>query len=240
MKHYIEKILAVILVLIATNAVAEDNNFHVKWGLENPYFYSELKATKRQNAAMWPPVENGEVLYRYFTIREHDSTFWRKAEPLFSRHHKLWNQYQSQQKKPNREDYLRFVRSQDPFFAGSIKEMAPVLFFDFIGIGAKEYVLDSIEVNTVDFEEYAGGGFFDKAAWYDIVLSTRAGIKRYEVDKKLRFNGSGRAELRFWSDNYYPTMGMAPMGCFTIDITFHFLVDGKRESVTTGVFKIDV
>ena len=240
MKNFIERVLVIILVLLVADVSAESANFHVKWGLERPYFYSELKATKRQNAGWWPPVENGEALYRYFTIKEHDSTFWRKAEPLFSRHHKLWDKYRTLQKNPNREDYLRFARARDPFFAGSIKEMAPVLFFDFIGIGAKEYVLEAIEVNTVGFEEYAGGGFFDKAAWYDIILSTKVGIKRYQVDKKLRFNGSGRSELRFWSDNYYPTMGMAPMGCFTIDITFYFLVDGKRESLSTGVFKIDV
>ena len=104
--------------------------------------------------------------------------------------------------------------------------------FDFTGRSETEYVLDTIEIRTIDFEEYRGGGFFNNEAWYDILLRHTLGIHVYDVDRRLRFTGSGRAVLRFWSDNWYPNVGMAPQGCYFIDITFVFRVNGNIERVT--------
>lgn len=117
--------------------------------------------------------------------------------------------------------------------------MAPVLYFDFIG-NSQKYVLESIEIKTIDFDEYMGGGFFLNNAWYDIELKHEKGKHLYKVDKKLQFNGSGRAQLRFWSDNYYESMGMSPMGCYLISLKFNFISNGKMISVETEPFKIDV
>jgi len=104
-----------------------------------------------------------------------------------------------------------------------------------------QYVLEAIEVTTLGFSEYKGGGFFKEEAWYDILLSHTKGKKRYDVSKRLVFTGNGRCELRFWSDNFYENQGwIAPMGEYMIDIEFIFSVGGKRVSVKTGSFKIDV
>jgi hypothetical protein len=241
MKNFIEvHSSAVLMLLIMVQGAIANDRLVIKGGLEKPEFYSEMQATQRQNAGWWPPRKKGEKLYRYFTVKEHDGTYEDRARPLFQRHSTLWASYRKQAPKPSQEGYLQFVNDQDPFFAGSVKALAPVLYFDFIGSSGKEYVLEAVEVRIVAFEEYAGGGFFTKEAWYDITLRHQPGAKRYEVEKKLQFVGSGRAELRFWSDNYYPSMGMAPMGCYTIEIVFHFRVDGKSSSVSTGIFKIDV
>jgi hypothetical protein len=227
------------IIFTPQNSLAEDA-LALKWGLEKPDFYSEMEATMRQDAARWPPKEKEDNIYRYFTIKENQSRYWRLAERLSARHHSLWDSYSESVQSTTQDGYLRYVEHNDPYFSGSIKEMAPVLYFDFIGVGGKEHVLESIEVRTVSFSEYSGGGFIDKEAWYDIVLSHNLGTKLHKVERKLRFKGSGRTELRFWSDNYYPSVGLAPMGCFAIEITFHFLVEGKAKHISTGVFKIDV
>jgi hypothetical protein len=77
-------------------------------------------------------------------------------------------------------------------------KLAPVLYFDFIGASGKQYVLDRIIIETFEFSEHKGGGFFDRQAWYDIELSKEIGIKTYNVDRKLQFAGNGRAEIRFF------------------------------------------
>ncbi|RLA98673.1 MAG: hypothetical protein DRG83_14205 [Deltaproteobacteria bacterium] len=232
-------ILSLALLPMVTNAT-EDNHLLIKFGLESPYFYTETKATMHQDASYWPPRKEGEKLYRYFTIRGGKEIYLRHLSQLIRRHNALWESYCNYTNNRTREGFLQFVKQRDPFYAGSLKNIAPVLYFDFIGESNKVYILDEIEVHTIGFSEYRGGGFFDKEAWYDILLKPRTGTYRYDVGKKLRFNGSGRLELRFWSDNYYPNTGYTPRGCYTIEIVFHFLTDGKPLSVGTGIFKIDV
>ena len=85
-----------------------------------------------------------------------------------------------------------------------------------------------------------GGGFLKDYAWYNIILKPIKGKYLFEVNKKLKFSGSGRAELRFWSDNYNATEGMSPMGTYIINLKFNFLSNGKSISVETNPFEIDV
>jgi hypothetical protein len=208
--------------------------------LERPALYSEVQATMNQNASVWEEDSLGVPKYRYFTIGEHQELYGQRAEPLFERHWELWDAYRASVTEPTRDGYLEYAKMHDPYFVASVVALAPVLYFDFVGSSTREYLLIGIDVRTVAFEGYAGGGFYDKDAWYDILLSTKVGTRRIEVDRKLRFQGSGRAELRFWSDNYMENAGMAPMGCFAIELVFRFLSDGKEILVHTGIFKIDV
>ena len=90
------------------------------------------------------------------------------------------------------------------------------------------------------FEEYSGGGFFDRESWYEIELAHLPGRRVVRVDRRLRFTASGRTELRFWSDNFYPAAGITPMGCYTLRLTFYFTASGGAVSVSTGTFKMDV
>ena len=122
-----------------------------------------------------------------------------------------------------------------------MSKLGPKLKFDFIG-STKEYVLDSIEVEVLSFEEYrgGGGGFYNNDAWYDVQLHHSGGVSGFAVSTKLRFTGSGSATLRFWSDNFYKGVGLTPTGCYTLSIKFCFLVENKKVIVSTGVFKIDV
>ena len=162
---------------------------------------------------------------------------------IFSeRHWKLWDKFEKQPGSDSRQtklDFVKFAKDNDSYYYGLAKSLAPRLYFDFIG-ESKEYVLESIEVKTISFVEYSGGGFSDNEAWYDIELKHRPGTYIYPVDSKLRFTGSGRAVLRFWSDNYYKGAGMTPSGCYTISIKFNFLVNGQKTSISSGVFKMDV
>ena len=161
---------------------------------------------------------------------------------FFERHWKLWDEFKKQSSSDSSQtklNFVKFAKDKDPYYYGIAKSLAPRLYFDFIG-ETKEYVLKSIEVTTISFEEYSGGGFSDNEAWYDIELKHLPGTYIYLVDSKLRFTGSGRAVLRFWSDNYYKGASMTPSGCYMISIKFNFLINGQKTSVSTGTFKIDV
>lgn len=229
---------AVFLLLLCSPAVSEE--LRIEWGIERPAFYTEREATARQNAAVNSPRQPNERQYRYFTIADNGYEHLTATERVAKRHWGLWSLYKKTTQSPSPEGYAAFSNKRDPYFAGSVRELAPVLFFDFIGAATREYVLERIEVQTIEFEEYRGGGFTDKEAGYDVVLSHKPGTKTHPVERKLRFSGSGRAELRLWSDNFYKNVGLTPMGCYMINITFHFLSDGKPTKVSTGPFKIDV
>ena len=66
-------------------------------------------------------------------------------------------------------------------------------------------------------------------------------MKQYNVSRRLIFSGSGRCELRFWSDNFYENQGwIAPMGEYMIEIRFIFSAGDEEIIVSTGSFKIDI
>lgn len=244
--NYFNKIILVTIFSFFEIAVAaEEITFHMKWG-GGSEFHHEISAPKGSNAAYMAPAVEGEVLYRYFSVEKYSDAHTSLTLDLLKRHDRLWKQYHKFVKKEgfegldHREEFFEYVRVVDNFYPGATKRLAPSLYFDFIGVQQKEYVLEAIEVETLDFDEYSGGGFYDKESWYDILISPTVGVKRYDVSKKLRFNGSGRTQLRLFSDNYYPLAGLTPMGCFMLDIKFIFFVDGKRESISTGAFKVDL
>ncbi|TKC59202.1 hypothetical protein FBD94_16860 [Pedobacter hiemivivus] len=237
--NYCLRILLLILFW-AQIAQAQRSELTLKWGLQgSKLLFEEKTATKGQNSAIHPPRKKNEKLYRFIAPSgDYNDIF----QPIAERHHILWEKFMTT--KPDESKiqklYSDYTKKHDPYLSSSTTSLAPRLYFDFIGKSNKVYILQSITVETINFEEYSGGGFINNLAWYDIVLNHKIGTKIYPVDKQLTFNTNGRAELRFFSDNYYPSFGMAPMGCYTIRIRFNFESDKKLVSASTEIFKIDV
>jgi hypothetical protein len=241
MKNLI-KIVVAITVFMPCLAMAED--LSMKWGLENTWSYIETSRGYQEDGAYYPETKGKK--YRSFAFNNNPKV----VDPMlkcFDRHFMLWNQYQNEiarrggSAKPDRKDFERFKSERDPTCDQHAKQQAPVLYFDFVAKSSDQFVLEAIEITTLQFSEYKGGGFFKEEAWYDIVLSHNQGTKRYDVTRRLVFSGHGRCELRFWSDNYYDRQGwISPMGEYMIDIKFIFSTGGKQVSISTGPFKIDV
>ena len=211
----------------------------VKWGIENKDLFQETKATSEQTSAYFPEAKPNDKKYRFINAAP---KYNKVAQIFFERHWQLWKEFEKQPKTsatPTKQDFVKFAKEKDPYYYGIAKSLSPSLYFDFVG-ESKEYVLESIEVKIISFDEYKGGGFSDNEAWYDIELKHMPGTYIYPIDKKLRFTGSGRAILRFCSDNYYENVGLTPVGCYMISIKFNFLIDGIKTSVTTEKFMIDV
>ena len=232
-------LLAINLLLAASVFYGEPAvKLQMKWGLQNEKYFKESQEKAEVKEAMKTSKKEPQM-YRFFTPSDE---YERVIMRVFARHNRLWNSFRpvATDVAAKKAEFSSLIEREDPLLLGWVRDLAPRLYFDFIGSGNQHHVLESISIKTINFDEYKGGGFAEKEAWYDIELCHKPGTKVYPVDKKLRFDGSGRAVLRFWSDNYYEGMGMSPMGCYTIDVTFNFLVDGEKQSVSTGPFKIDV
>lgn len=225
----------------------------LRWGVENEHIYCDRKVRKED---LWPGVSL-QVGARYMAYREPPPQEW--FECVDTRHRAIWKSFQEINPKAARllkkgpgtfskeeldalrEAFFDYKRQQDPYCAKVFQEKCPVLYFDFLTDSSKTYVLEKIKIETIDFSEYKGGGFVAREAWQDIVLSHRPGIRSYFPDKRLTFETTGRVELRFWSDNYYPNVGwLVPMGAYVLRITFHFIVEGAAVKVATAPFMIDV
>lgn len=240
------------LMLVAAPSSAQ--GLSMKWGLENTWSYVETRRAEGEDLSV--ASKSKEQKYRAFAFNDRDREVREPMLKCFQRHEALWDQFRksgAQEKRStaraaapqdadaDRLAFEAYKTKNDPFCSEHAKKQAPRLYFDFVGSPAQQYVLERVEVTTLDFSEYRGGGFAMKEAWYDIVLAHRKGVKAYEVEPRLVFSGVGRVQLRLWSDNFYPQMGwMAPMGEYKIDIRFVFSAGGKTVSVRTGPFKIDV
>jgi len=210
----------------------------LRWGLQNTFSYSEGVRPRDGDAAS---RAKGPRTLRAFEFKEKDAKVREPMLKCFQRHDQLWDEFRKRSPQPGQEAFEAFKRERDPFCDQFARQLAPSLYFDFNAPGGEPYVLQAIEVRTLGFSEYRGGGFARQEAWYDIVLPHKPGTRRYPVDKRLSFTGTGRCELRLWSDNQYPAMGwLAPMGEYTIDIRFIFSAGGREVSVATGPFKVDV
>jgi hypothetical protein len=214
----------------STSPVAD---LSMSWGIENTAAFKEGK----EYAPMLIEWKESPKPKRLFFF-----TGGSMGEDCATRHFKLWDQYQKEYNERSKEGFDAYKKERDPSCAATIQKLAPTLYFDFIANNKRHYVLKEIEVRTIGFQEYAGGGFSNKEAWYDIVLSHVQGTKTYQIDSgKLEFEDTGRVQLRLWSDNYYPKSGwIAPMGAYLIDIRFRFVAEGAEVRVSTGPFQIDV
>jgi hypothetical protein len=222
----------------STEATAQRLTAH--WGLQSDVLYEEAREVPGSTSAVKSQSRKPATV-RAFRIRE--PQYGSALMSFLQRHNQLVPLYRKTLPPPGsaitREQFVSWAKDQDPVYIASGRRLAPVLYFDFIGGSGKEYVLTRIDVKTIAFEEYSGGGFFDQQAWYDIELSKDSGSKTYQVDRKLRFTGTGRAEIRFLSGNYYPSSAMTPLGSYLISMRFVFLVDGKEVVFDTGKFRVD-
>jgi hypothetical protein len=217
----------------------QGKNITVTWGLENARYFREGK----DKAAGFVKFKTKPT--RFYTFTNSDSVH-NRLDDCANRHFAVWTKYEKEHSDPksrNRDDFQKIKRDSDPTCFAYAQEIAPTLYFDFETTNDDTYILKSIEFRTLGFEEYAGGGFTDNEAWYDIVVSHRLGDKTYAVDNKLTFKNKGRVQLRLWSDNYenYVNSGwITPMGAYFIKITFHFTHNGAESSVSTDPFQIDI
>lgn len=210
-----------------------------RWGLEGPAVYEEIRATADQDSSYWPDAEPGAETFRYFAVI--NSLHTSEALPLMQAAERAYQVHVAEGGEKSLAAARAFTRARYPFIAAGFRNLAPVLYFDFRGAATKEYVLTEIIVEVVQFSEFRGGGFSDEPTLYDIYLQPEPGIYSHPFENALRFQGSGRAELRFFSENFYEWSGLSPMGAYMLDITFRFRVDGERDIlVSTGRFKIDV
>ncbi len=225
------------------NISYSQDTIKMQWGLQNETFYAEHKTKDLPDSIdgvrKYLPPNSKE-----FSLKEQVAIDNGMLD-CFRRHNMLWSKYTEKCSKENREtqkeEFENYKKSNDLVCGPLFKTIAPELYFDFISSSSDQYVLDSIIIETIEFSEYKGGGFVEKEAWYDIILSPQTGIKSYPVEPKLVFTGTGRVQLRFWSANYYSSRGwISPMGAYILKITFKFLVKGKLIEVSTDKFLMDV
>lgn len=235
------------LASVADAAMAQ--KVEMKWGLENTWSYKEEPQGRAQDEDLATRRPNSKAQrYRAFAFKERHAEVLQPWLECINRIMRLWDNYQG--KAPavgaplvaaGPDPFRHYLAREDPSCVAQLKKTAPRLYFDFTTDTPGQLVLERVEVTTLEFSEYRGGGFAEKEAWYDILLSHRKGVKRYVPEPRLVFKEHGRVTLRLWSDNFYPHMGwIAPMGEYTIDIRFVFSVAGKSVTVTTRPFKIDV
>jgi len=231
-------------VLAFAPEVTIAQSLNMVWGLENTYSYYEKKE--------WQPnlTDNAPATperYRYFAFAEGSREVLEPWLECVNRVMNLWKDFKPTQPipgagiKPTREEFVEYVAQKDPGCIGRFNRTAPVLYFDFTASTDKQFVLERIEITTLSFSEYKGGGFAERQAGYDILLSHSEGMKTYLPEPRLVFKEHGRVTLRFWSDNFYPDHAwVAPMGEYTIEIEFVFTTEGKTVTASTGPFKIEV
>jgi hypothetical protein len=221
----LNKILTISIFLLGNLSAFAQNELNIKWGLENKEYHEELTNSTANIRIFKPNKAYDELVYGQ----------------LVSKHWGWWDKYSTEHKNENTTllQFSKYLEEVDPYMLGIYKKIAPSLYFDFTGKNS-EYVLDSIEIKTLEYKHYKGGGFSINEAWYDIELKHNVGTYVYRIDKRLKFTGSGQAVLRFWSDNYVKNGGFNPSGEFKIQIIFHFISEGKKKIVSTKEFKIDV
>jgi hypothetical protein len=236
------------VILAGAGDAALAQKVEMKWGLENTWsYYEEAKGrAEDEDAAIHRPKSKARR-YRAFAFAERKSEVLQPWLACLDGIMRLWDRYQRTSPTPaaaiaaGPDPFRQYLAREDPKCVGQLKKTAPQLYFDFTTDTPGQFVLERVEVTTLRFSEYRGGGFAEKEAWYDILLSHREGVKRYLPEPRLVFKERGRVTLRLWSDNSYPNMGwIAPMGEYTIDIRFVFSTADKTVTVTTGPFKIDV
>ena len=238
MKYSAIRYVSILLLLLASNVAAQQ--LSVRWGLDGPTeYYAERPALRvhgdieqMESTALVPSL-------RYFATIEpahNDAIF-----PLSVRTSNVYAEYVQDGGSPLADDFLAYLRETDRYTIDRFRMLAPRLYFDFTGHSQIQYILEGITVEVFQFEEYAGGGFADLEYAYDLVLVPRPGRYYYSIDRRLRFTGSGRTTLTFFSDNFYPSGGLSPMGLYEVNLIFKFLSNGNAYiEVETGPFRIDV
>lgn len=196
----------------------------MEWGLKNTDFYQKDSDSSRE----FMRNTNG-----------HDND-----KNCSSRHYELWNTYRREHRNLNKKEFREFERTQDPFCVGVANDHTPSFYFNFIGSPNDEYILQTITVETLNYDGgFAGGaGFIADRAGYELTLSHIKGRKDYPVGDKLVFKGHGQAVLRLRHDpiDEIPANGWEfHSALYKIKVTFNFSVNGQTETnVSTEPFSI--
>jgi hypothetical protein len=232
-------LFALLAPLCQANVDAKDV-LKMRFGLEGTEFHQEKQAVLTAKEVNKVGKSN-QTRVRFFAST---AALSKELAEMSERHFQLWEilkkEYGTKDLTLDQDAYANEIRKHDLYLTGQINRVAPQLYFDFTTDSGAQYVLDAINIRTLAFEEYRGGGWFNGEGQYHIRLRHMPGTHSYSPSKRLRFTSSGRVVLRFFSDNWYQTVGLTPQGCYTIDITFVFSANGKNETVSTGAFKIDV
>lgn len=208
----------------------------MSWGLEGNNYKEEVRtgsaAKVRSFVFDWDKISRDDLISCIGNHERASDEYFKRLRPG---------------ETPNQVSFEVFRAKMSPYCSAFSKSVAPHLYFAFVASDDREYVLESITVETRQFKEYPqvgglylGWTFVEKEAWYDLVLSHRLGSKTYPIsEKRLRFKNSGSVILRLWSDNYYGAW-KAALGNYAITIIFHFRTAGRVETTTTDRFTIDV
>jgi hypothetical protein len=247
-RFWLAILMSVALASGSTPSMAQ--KIDMKWGLENTWsYYEPAQGRTGDEDAATRGGKSAARRYRTFAFAEGKTEVREPWLACINEVMRLWGPYQrsapplgaSAGADSARDQFRAHLAIVDPKCVGQFKKTAPQLYFEFVTDTADQFVLERVEVTTLSFSEYMGGGFAEKEAWYDILLSHNKGVKPYVPEPRLVFKDHGRVTLRLWSDNFNPNVGwIAPMGEYTIDIRFVFSVAGKTVSVSSGPFKIDV
>jgi hypothetical protein len=120
-----------------------------------------------------------------------------------------------------------------------INILSPELASTFMSDSKDSLHLEAILIKTFQFNVYPGGGFCGESYWKDLVLSHRFGSKKYELKNLFSFLKIDTLNLRFFTDYFFRNVGSAPIGNYLIQIQFVFLRNGKKETASTEIFKMD-
>ena len=124
-----------------------------------------------------------------------------------------------------RGHFLEYAKREDPGCMGQFMKTAPRLYFEFTSDSLHEFVLERVEVTTLAFSEYRGGGFAEKEAWYDILLIAPRGREDLPPGTEACVYGTRTGDAcGSGLDKLLSTRrpASAPMGEYRIDIRFVF------------------
>ena len=174
----------------------------MKWGLENTWsYYEERQGRPDYDRDGLPKARNDAIPGVCLRRRQERSCVpWLSCIDGIKQ---LWNRYQRKAPTPGiganadagRNQFREYIALEDPKCIGQLKKTAPRLYFDFTTDTTEQFVLERVEVRTLSFSEYKGGGFAEKEAWYDILLSHREGLRSYIPEPRLVFKEHGRVTL---------------------------------------------
>ena len=220
---------------------SQPNPIRLSWKLKKEFVFKEIKATKAAEAGWKPVPKKGEKLYRYIADAEYNFL----SQYDFENYSRSWEAFYKSADTTGlrdsdlRKQYSEFLKTHDPNLKIRIHVLSPQLQFSFSSNSADSLYLQSITIKTIAYKSYLGGGFCGESEWNDIVLSHKNGVKEYDLRNRFSFLKSGTLDLRFFSDYFSRQVGFAPLGNYLIQIQFNFLGNGKTETASTEVFKID-
>lgn len=217
--------------------VNAQEHLSLNWGLENTTYFNEVPLVQEERHANDTLIT--KVTYRYIKQNKQHAD---SAQGFAKRLDRLWQTFKqttTEKAVVTERAFTAFIARNDSGLLSLAKRMSPALYFHFSG-NQEDYTLESITVTTLAYEEHKDVNFSVNEAWYDIELKHSIGTHTFLVGTKPSFKGNVRAVFNFQSDNYAINSGMTPTGQFTLNITFTFLHKGKRVSVSTGVFKMDI